>query len=107
MQKEIDVINQEHQRQKEIRSEQEKLADQKVIEYMKKKAVSLFRIRFVAVQIAIISLFVKLPWPGESEVIFWSSTPVYQSRWRLHTFVTSLLNVQQGSCGYQLLKSWV
>ena len=40
MQKEIDVINQEHQRQKEIRSEQEKLADQKVIEYMKKRAVS-------------------------------------------------------------------
>ena len=40
MQVEIDRINQEHQRQKELRNEQEKLADQKVIEYMKKKAVS-------------------------------------------------------------------
>ena len=40
MQLEIDAINQEHQRQKEIRSEQEKLAEQKVVEYMKKKAVS-------------------------------------------------------------------
>ena len=38
MQVEIDAINQEHQRQKEIRAEQEKLAEQKVVEYMKKKA---------------------------------------------------------------------
>ncbi|CAK8698512.1 unnamed protein product [Clavelina lepadiformis] len=38
MQQEIDVINQEHQRQKELRMEQEKLAEQKVIEYMKQKA---------------------------------------------------------------------
>nr|XP_002127322.1 cilia- and flagella-associated protein 45-like [Ciona intestinalis] len=38
MQKEIDQINQEHQRQKELRAEQEKLAEQKVIEYMKQKA---------------------------------------------------------------------
>lgn len=38
MQQEIDVINQEHQRQKELRTEQEHLAEQKVIEYMKQKA---------------------------------------------------------------------
>ncbi|XP_039251391.1 cilia- and flagella-associated protein 45-like [Styela clava] len=38
MQQEIDIINQEHQRQKEIRTEQEHLAEQKVIEYMKQKA---------------------------------------------------------------------
>ena len=41
MQQEIDIINQEHQKQKEVRSEQERLAEQKVIEYMKQKAVSM------------------------------------------------------------------
>jgi len=40
MQKEIDLINQEHQRQKELRGEQERVAEQKVVEYMNQKAVN-------------------------------------------------------------------
>lgn len=47
MQKEIDSINQEHQRQKELRAEQERLAEQKVIEYMKQKAVRKLVLIFV------------------------------------------------------------
>ena len=36
-------------------------------------------------------LFAKLPWPGDSEKTFWSSSqaaycpPVYRRRWRLNT----------------------
>ena len=53
-------------------------------------------------------LFTKLPWPGDSERTFRSSSqaatcsPVYHTRRRLHT-VPLMLNVKQGSCEYQFL----
>ena len=57
-------------------------------------------------------LFTKLPWPGDSEGTFRSSSqaatcsPVYHTRRRLHTALY-LLNVKQGSCEYQFLWSLV
>ena len=67
-------------------------------------------------------LFTKLPWPGDSEGTFRSSSqaatcpPVYHTRRRLHTVpliaerqagklcgTYQLLNVKQGSCEYQFL----
>merc|ERR1712117_798797 len=38
LQAEIDIINREHQKQRQVLKEQEKLADLRVIEYQKKKA---------------------------------------------------------------------
>ena len=45
----------------------------------------------IVIVIVITFLFTKLPWPGDSEGTFRSSSqaatcpPVYHTRWRLHT----------------------
>ena len=53
-------------------------------------------------------LITKLPWPGDSEMTFRSSSQaatcpsVYHTRWRLHT-VPLIAERQAGSCEYQFL----
>ena len=59
------------------------------------------------IAIIITPLFTKLPWPGDSEETFRSSSQaVYHVRWRLYT-VLLMLNVMHGSCEYQFLWSVV
>ena len=53
-------------------------------------------------------LSTKLPWPGDSEGTFWSSSqaatcpPVYHAQWRLHT-VPLIAERRAGSCEYHFL----
>ena len=55
--------------------------------------------------------FTKLPWPGDSEGTFRSSSQaatcpsVYHTRWRLHT-VPLIAERQAGSCEYQFFSLW-